>query len=102
MADGGVRIVFDSQEIRDPAELAALFSMKKEALGFLLFKESEIIREDIPDYDPDNFDEKKSPSERLRAVMYVFFKEQKKQGDFDSWYRGQMEKMIERYKEKLP
>ncbi len=33
MSDGGVRVVVDTQEITDPAELAKLFSLKKGAIG---------------------------------------------------------------------
>ena len=80
-----------------------MFALKKEALGWLIFKESQIIPEDIPDYDPATFDQIKSPSQRLRAVLFVYWKEVKGgQGDFESFYRAQVERIIEQYKDKLP
>lgn len=43
----------------------------------------------------------KTPSERLRAVIYLLFKQQDAKGDFDVFYRQQMERLIEHYKAKL-
>jgi len=40
-------------------------------------------------------------SQRLRAVLFVLWKQQGSQGDFESFYRTQTEKMIEYYKAKL-
>jgi len=44
--------------------------------------------------------EGKSPSQRLRAVLYVLWS-QKQTGDFEVYYRSQMEKLIEHFKNKL-
>jgi hypothetical protein len=73
------------------------------ARPWFLFKGAAITKEEISDYDPATFDEIKSPSQRLRAVMFVVWKEVKGgQGDFESFYRAQVERIIEQYKEKLP
>jgi hypothetical protein len=74
MADPGNRVVIDTQEL-SPENMATLFSLKQGGLGFFLFKGSTITTEEIPDYDPVTFDEIKSPSQRLRAVLYVVWKE---------------------------
>ncbi len=59
---------------------------------------------DLPEDDvPLDEGESKTPSQRLRAVLFVYWKEVKGgKGDFNAWYRGIMEKLIEQYKGKLP
>jgi hypothetical protein len=102
MADRGNRVVIDTQEL-SPEDMATLFSLKQGGMGWFLFKGSAITTEEIPDYDPATFDEIKSPSQRLRAVLFVYWKEIRKgQGDFEGFYRAQVERIIEQYKEKLP
>lgn len=48
---------------------------------------------------------KKTPSERLRAVLYVFFQQRKKAGrftgNFQAFYEEQLDLLIERCKAKL-
>jgi len=48
---------------------------------------------------------KKSPSERLRAVLYVFFQQRKKAGkftgNFQAFYEEQIEILVEKCKAKL-
>jgi len=42
----------------------------------------------------------KTPAQRLRAVIFVHWKEAKVSGDFEAFYRQQMERIIGGYKEK--
>ena len=104
MAAGGVRVVIDTQEITDSNELAKLFRLKKGSVGWFVFKNTEIKGEDVPDGDlPQEEGEKKTPSERMRAVLFVYWKEVKGgNGDFNTFYRDTIEKLISAYKEKLP
>lgn len=104
MSDGGIRIVMDTQEITNPEDLSKLFRLKKNAVGWLLFKPTELVKEDIPEYDPASFEEEKTPSQRLRAVMYVYHKQVLKRPDseFDGYYRKYYEDRISSFKEKLP
>lgn len=104
MSDGGVRVVVDTQEITDPDELKKLFSVKKGAIGYFLFKADAISQSDIPEEDAGTDEGKdKSPSQRLRAVLFVYWKEVKGgKGDFNAFYRNILDQLIEVYKEKLP
>ncbi len=43
----------------------------------------------------------KSPSQRLRAAMYVYWKEMGFDGDFNIWYKKQVDKIIEGYLNKI-
>jgi len=45
--------------------------------------------------------EQKSPSQRLRAVMFVYFKQLNLQGTFDQFYANQIELIIDKVKAKL-
>lgn len=105
MADGGIRIVIDTQELEDSQELVKLFRLKKGSIGWFLFKSSQIKQGDIPDADvePDEEDGKKSQSKRLYNVLFVYWKEVKGgKGDFQAFYRSIMEQLIDNYKAKLP
>lgn len=104
MNDGGIRIVLDTQEITDPEELMKLFKIRKGSVGWFLFKETEIVDEDVPD-EAVSLDEgeTKTPSQRYRAVLFVFWKQIKGGvGNFNDFYRSTMEKLIENVKSKLP
>lgn len=43
----------------------------------------------------------KTPSQRLRAVLFVLWEQKGKDGDFESYYRSKMETIIESLKGKL-
>jgi len=45
--------------------------------------------------------ETRTPSQRLRALIYVHWKQASGQGEFDEYYRRQMETIIESWKQKL-
>lgn len=55
---------------------------------------------EIPDVKPE-FKGDKSPSQRLRAVFYLNWEKGQKSEDFDSYYRRQVEKIIDKLKENL-
>lgn len=56
----------------------------------------------VDDMDIDYTQEGKTPSERLRNVMYAVFMEEKRMWLFENYYRDEMESIINRYKSKLP
>ena len=101
LKDGSVKITIETQELR--AEDAAILFSYRNTLGWLLFKETEFSREDIisvPDVVPE-FASDKTPSKRLRAVLFVMWEQLGKPGEFDSWYKGKMDKIIQHFKEQL-
>lgn len=72
--------------------------------GWLLFKsnDSEFSDLDIPKDDAPVDIGQKRPSQRLRAVMFIYWKQNTDESEpFDNWYMRQMEKLIDRYKEEL-
>ena len=101
MSDGGIRVIVDTNEV-SPDEAAKIFALKGKA-GWFLFKEEVIQETDIPDEELPEFKEDKSPSQRLRAVLWHYWdKCTNKKIDFNTFYRQWTEKKIEQIKEQLP
>lgn len=102
MADRSLRLEVDTQEITDPEVKRTIFEMH-DKLGYFFFNESEIRQIDtskLPEVAPIEKGEK-TPSERLRAVLYVWHEQQKLTEPFDTFYRRTIEKYIQQIKEKL-
>jgi hypothetical protein len=83
MADGSIRLVVDTQELKasDKAELMGLH----QKIGWLVFSETRIQKADIPT-ESIEFQNQKSLSERLRNTLWVLH--QKKNGqpeDFETF-----------------
>lgn len=99
-ADGSAALRFATQEVT--AEQFALFKESLNSFGWLLFRPNEKapVDEEIPHEDAEGTEQKR-PSQRLRAVLYLIWKKQGGEGDFDVWYRKQMEIIIEKLKTRL-
>jgi hypothetical protein len=102
MANGAVRIQFDSQESIPAALKAKLFeSMEKQAYMAILPELRPIEPEEVVDLPPLKKVEGKTPSQRLHSVLFVYWKQLGEQGDFDLFYADYMNRIIEKIKEKL-
>lgn len=101
MRDRTVRLQIDVQEM-PPEVMSDLFSLN-DKLGYFFFKENffnEIDTANLPKLVID--ENEKSPSTRLRNVLYVLHKQNKGEDhDFDAYYRKSIERVIETIKEKL-
>ena len=99
LADQTVRITVDCQEM-SAETLAEIFSHRG-GYGFFHFTErpKEIEEKDIPEVNLEKWE--KSPSARLRAVLYRLWEQVKTDLDFEVWYRSNMDNLIEGIKEKL-
>jgi hypothetical protein len=97
-SDGSASVRFSTQELTSED-----FSTLKKYLnefGYLLFKESYIKENEIPDEEPLE-DDQKSPSKRLKAVLFLVWKKTGEKDEFNTYYRKQMEKFINVVKDKL-
>jgi hypothetical protein len=84
-----------------PEQAALLFQLKGK-LGWFLFSESEIKEKDIPKEAAPEFKSDKTPSQRLRSTLYVYWKQNTNQvKTFDTFYKEWMEKKITEIKETL-
>jgi hypothetical protein len=98
LKDGGLSLGFATNELSDEEKVIA--SRFHQKFGFVLFKENQFKEEEVPDADAS--DESKSPSQRLRATLFVLWKQKSKpKPEFEVFYRQQMEKAIERVKQLL-
>ncbi len=102
-ADGTWTLKLGTQEINEEQSKAVIKLNRK--LGWFIFKENPLKESDlvdIPEIEPE-FKTDKSPSQRLRGVLYVLWeKKYKAKGDdFDDFYKKQMEKIITWAKEKI-
>jgi hypothetical protein len=85
--DKGLKIVLYTPEL-SAVDMVLLFEAQKKGIA--------------DEIDVDYTQEGKTPSERLRNVLYAVFKDQKVVWIFDDYYRAEMEKVINVYKAKLP
>jgi|TARA_Y100000296_G_C5176928_1_gene260640 hypothetical protein len=97
LKDGSLSLRFHTQEIPDDEKLVLLSFFQ--AFGHLLFKENAFTDTDIPKEDASDRD--KTPSQRLRAVMFIMWKQQGSKGDFDQFYNQKMNFIIDQFKLKL-
>jgi len=97
-ADGSMGLSVVTQELQDK-DIATLLKYRN-SYGWFLFKENEFKDEEVPAGEAR--DERKTPCQRLRGVLYRNFElTGKPKGEFDNWYRGEMERIIDHFKKKL-
>lgn len=94
-ADNSCRIRIATQEVT-PEDVAE-FQRLNGAFGWFIFSENK--GEEIPEEDA--IEEGKTASERLRAVLYLYWKQQKITTNFETWRLQQMEKQIDKVKSQL-
>ncbi len=102
MADKTLRLHIDTQEIA--SKDAATLMMMNDTLGVFVFSPSDIKKEDLEDL-PEVKAEKgqKTPSQRLRARLFVYFTEhlKKDKSYFDNWYDSELNRIGEKYLERI-
>ena len=87
--DGSITIKFDSRELSAEEYLMVLGFRNVE--GWLLFSENKEMK--APDIDAEL--DLKSPSERLKNALYVYYKDKPRVNTFNSFYNENMEKIIQ-------
>ncbi len=101
MVDGGLKITIQTNEM-NPKDSALLFGLKGKA-GWMVFKPTRVEDEDIVNLPEETteFKKDKTPSQRLRAVLYILWEQGKKDVDFDTYYKKRMNLLIEKFKENI-
>lgn len=100
MADKSWQTIIDHPELL-PEQVRDMAANSSTA-GWLVVKPNELVTlEDIPTDDSPAEPDMKTPSQRLRGVLFVLWEQTGAQGDFDTYYRRIMESLINKYKEKL-
>lgn len=99
LADKTLRLTVDCQEL-PPEQSSLLFSLLQK-YGYFLFKETEFNEEDllnIPEIQTE-FRNDKSPSQRLRNILYRVWEAKFKSQftDFETFYKWEMNKIGEHF-----
>lgn len=97
--DGGMGLRFTTKELL-PAEKAAVMEFVQ-MFGHLGFSPNQIQDDDMPN---EPATDGKTPSKRLRSVIYCYYQQlggSEKKGDFEAFYRRQMDGIIDKYKARL-
>lgn len=105
MANGVLRMTFDTQENIQP-EIKAKILSGHEKFGYLSFLvgEKKLSVEDVKDLPelPKDEPEQKSPSQRLRSRMFVYYMDSHTdKSKFNQWYIEQIEKLGQQYLNKI-
>ena len=98
--DGSIKVSLETQELTGE-DMAALFAYRQ-LVGYVTFTPNPESNIEVPEINADT-DMGKSPSERLRSVLYVAYEQsgKKKYDTFTQFYTVYMEKIINQVKDKL-
>ena len=103
LKDKTMKIEFESSEL-SPEQITGL-AQNVQAFGYLAFKKDEFRTEQLMIIDglkADYEDKSKTPSKRLRDVLFVAWKQANEgYNDFESYYKFKMNMFIEHIKSKL-
>ena len=103
LKDKGMKLTLETNELT-PSQVMDLMSLVG-GFCFVAFKKDEFRKEEqslIEGLESGYEDNEKTPSQRLRAVLFVLWK-QKNEGyeQFDDFYRFKMNQVVEHFKGKL-
>jgi hypothetical protein len=99
LKDGSFKVTFEGQEL-GATDSAALFSLRGQC-GWVLFAPNQITAHDVPQEPAREFKAQKSQAQRLRASLWVLWEQRGRLGDFETFYRQEMERLIAAIQEQL-
>lgn len=103
LKDKSLKITFETQELT-PDQMAEI-AKNSQNFGYLVFNGTMLSDEQLSEIEnakTDLYDNTKTPSKRLRNVLYVAWEQENKGFDkFEDYYLHQMEKIITHFKDKL-
>jgi hypothetical protein len=100
--DGSITFSFGTQEL-DSSQAGNLFQLRNKYVKCLLSDNNiSEMEEKLIDAEPiKNGKKVKTPSQRLRSVMFRVHEQERVPAPFDDWYNNEMERLIEHYKGQL-
>jgi hypothetical protein len=100
MSDGGLRLYIDTAELapQDKSELMGMYNKS----GWFVFSDTGIMEADVPTEQVE-FKNDRTPGQRLRGVIFRLWEQSSSttRGDFETFYKIRIEKLIDQIKEKL-
>lgn len=103
LVDGGISVTLHTQEF-NPEDQAKLFHLHKKTGWFLFAEKADMITDNELQNLPEiRFDDKKTPSERLRGRMFVYYTEHLKRDKvgFNDWYKRTLDEIGTKYLERM-
>lgn len=105
LTGGGRQFTIETLENLTPEHLQRLISLENK-LGWFTFNVDKIEAVDLINLkdikiDKSKYDKAKTPSQRLRSVLYIIWEKLGSKGVFQVYYDDILEKLINNYKEKL-
>lgn len=101
MADRTLKLRVDTAQELSAEDEAKIMRLRG-TLGWFVYSNREIKESEIPQVDIDTEVDEKSPSQRLRNVIWVHWdKNTNKSKTFDVYYREVMDKIINKLKEDI-
>ena len=98
LKDGGVSLRFHTNEVTKDQKV--MLMEYYQTFGWLLFGANEHQESDMPK-EMAKRDSGQSPSQRLRAVLFVLWKQLGGTGEFEAFYSQKMEQFIDKVKDNL-
>lgn len=99
LKDGSCNLCFTTGEIADDEVIYLLNAGRRDELGWLLWSPNQFQTGDLPKEQAE--ENQKTSASRLRATLFVLWKQEGSVGDFETFYRAKMEKIIDMVKAKL-
>jgi len=98
-ADRSYKIEFETRELAGGDATKLMEQIHQE--GWLLFSPNEIQELDLPKEKADSMVGEKTPSQRLRGIIFVTWQNNGSKGSFEDFYHRAMERIIDKFKERL-
>lgn len=95
--DGSVKLSYSTPELR-PSEAGALLQLHGKNVCLSIVPE-DVEVEEVVRVETDR--EQKTPSQRIRSVLFILWKQDGQPGTFDTYYSAKTEKIIEALKAKI-
>lgn len=99
--DRSYALSFDTRELGGGDAAVLLGMQQAECWLFVAPSPDALDSIEVPAAKPDAGVARKTPSQRLRAVIYIYWQQLGKPGDFEPFYNQKLERLIEQYKAKL-
>tara|TARA_R100001440_G_scaffold480_1_gene1353 strand:+ start:246 stop:611 length:366 start_codon:yes stop_codon:yes gene_type:complete len=102
LADGSLSLTIHTQELPEET-MMRLFKLRKKP-GMVLISSDGINKKEVEEVEKFTSDFEvggKTPSQRLRAVLYRVWEQTEQTYDFPIWYESQLERIINKYKATL-
>ena len=98
--DRSYKLTFATRELSGD-DAAVLLRMNQTECWLLVAPDDSLDAVDVPNAKPDAGAGGKTPSQRLRAVLFVLWTQLGRPGDFEDFYRSKLDRIIDQYKAKL-